>query len=131
MNTTGSRVHWLRKTHLNMTLVDFGTRIGITASSVSTIENGKSNPSDQTIRAIYREFGVDEMWLRTGEGEPFAKKPRSEAIAEYVGQITSGTRSETEMLLIELMAETSVEEWTALADFFRHLAAKMNKPGTD
>lgn len=131
MDTIGERIRWLRKQKLGLTLVDFSARIGISNPSVSMIETGKTNPASQTIRSICREFGVDELWLRTGMGEPFAKKPRSEVITEYVGQIADGNRSETEMLLIELMAETSVEEWKALAEFFRRLADKMNKPGTE
>lgn len=131
MDTIGERIRWLRKQQLKMTLDTFGQRLAVTAASVSAFELGKTNPSDQTIRAICREFGVDEVWLRTGVGEPFASKSRAEAITAYVMQIAGGKRSETEMLLIELMAETSVEEWEALADFFRRLADKMNKPGTE
>lgn len=131
METIGERIRWLRKQQLEMTLVDFGAKIGISNPSLSTIETGKNNPSKQTIRAICREFGVDELWLRTGDGEPFAKKSRSEEITDYVGQIVGGKRSETEELLIELMAETSVEEWEALSVFFKRLAEKMNKPDTD
>lgn len=131
MDTIGERIRWLRKQQLGMTLDTFGQRLAVTAASVSAFELGKTNPSDQTIRAICREFGVDETWLRTGDGEPFLKKSRSDAITEYVGQIAGGKRSETEMLLIELMSETSVEEWEALTDFFKRLAEKMNKPDTD
>ena len=60
----------------DLTQSEFGERIGITKSSVSTIESGKSNPSDQTIRSICREFSVNESWLRTGEGEPFSPPDR-------------------------------------------------------
>ena len=35
------------------------------------MESGKNNPSIQTIALICREFGVNEQWLRTGEGEMF------------------------------------------------------------
>ena len=37
------------------------------------MESGKSNPSDQTVRSICREFNVSEVWLRTGQGEPYNK----------------------------------------------------------
>ena len=75
MNT---RIKALRKAE-GLTLEKFGERIGITASSCSTIESGKSNPSEQTIRAICREFGVNEIWLRTGAGEMFRpeEEPRA------------------------------------------------------
>ena len=46
----------------------FGERIGIKSSSISLIETGKNNPSQQTILSICREFNVSEQWLRTGEG---------------------------------------------------------------
>ena len=35
------------------------------------MESGKNNPSVQTVALICREFGVNEHWLRTGEGEMF------------------------------------------------------------
>ena len=50
---------------------DFGSVIGMGKSAVSRIENGVNGTTDQTIRSICREFGVNERWLRTGEGEMF------------------------------------------------------------
>lgn len=64
------RIKLVRKNE-GLTLEKFGERIGITAPSCSNIENGKTNPSDQTIRSICREFNVSEHWLRTGEGEMY------------------------------------------------------------
>lgn len=64
------RIKLVRKNE-GLTLEKFGERIGITASACSTIESGKTNPSDQTIRSICREFNVSETWLRTGEGEMY------------------------------------------------------------
>jgi transcriptional regulator with XRE-family HTH domain len=49
----------------------FGSRIGIGKTSISLLESGKNNPSVQTVSLICREFGVNEHWLRTGEGEMF------------------------------------------------------------
>ena len=52
MNT---RIKALRKAE-GLTLEKFGERIGITASSCSTIESGKSNPSELLItnQLLYR-----------------------------------------------------------------------------
>lgn len=127
MDTIGERIKQVRK-NFKMTLTVFGGKIGITAASLSTIENDKNNPSAQTILAIVREFGVDEVWLRTGVGEMFKPKSRKDEIDEYIGQISAGKRSDIEAMLIELMSETSVEEWQALAETFRRIAEKMNKP---
>lgn len=57
---------------------EMARRLGISDSSVSTMCSGKSNPSSQTITMICREFGVNESWLRYGEGEMLFASPTSE-----------------------------------------------------
>lgn len=66
--TIGERIKILRK-EKNLSMEDFGAVIGMGKSAVSRIENGVNGTTDQTIRSICREFGVNEHWLRTGEGE--------------------------------------------------------------
>lgn len=79
MNT---RIKYVRKEIAKLTLVQFGERIGVSAASVSAIELGKNNPSDQTVKSICREFGIREEWLRTGE-DPMYTLPENE-VATYV-----------------------------------------------
>ena len=57
--------------HFGLSMEKFGSRIGIGKASISLLESGKNNPSIQTIALICREFGVNEQWLRTGDGEMF------------------------------------------------------------
>ncbi|MEZ3472422.1 MAG: helix-turn-helix domain-containing protein [Lachnospiraceae bacterium] len=80
--TVNERIKELRISQ-GLTMEQFGERIGIKRSSISLIENGKNNPSDQTIMLICREFGYNEEWLRDGI-EP--KKPTIDEDMEY-GQI--------------------------------------------
>ena len=68
--TIGERIKVLRK-EKNLSMEDFGSVIGMGKSAVSRIENGVNGTTDQTIRSICREFGINEHWLRTGEGEMF------------------------------------------------------------
>ena len=114
MEAIGTRIKEIRK-GAGLTLEKFGAKIGITAASLSTIENGKSNPSGQTVLMICREFNVNEDWLRDGTGEPFMQLSREETIAEYVGRITGGQITDIEESIIKFMAETPVEEWETLA----------------
>lgn len=69
---------------LGLTQEQFGARIGITKSSVSTMESGKSNPSDQTVLFICREYHINETWLRTGEGTPFQPASVEEELEELL-----------------------------------------------
>lgn len=59
---------------LGLKKVDMAKRLKISNASVSTICNGKTNPSGQTITMFCHEFNVNEEWLRTGEGEMFCNK---------------------------------------------------------
>lgn len=67
---SGERIKELRKS-LNLTLEKFGDRLGVTKTAISNIEKGNRNLTEQMTKAICREFGVDYIWLTTGEGEMF------------------------------------------------------------
>lgn len=56
---------------------DFAKKIGVTEAAVSAWKNGRRNITEQTLRAICREFNVDYMWLTTGEGEMFINLPET------------------------------------------------------
>lgn len=93
MDTIGERVRHLRKVSLNLTLEKFGERIGITAASLSAFETGKTNPSDQTIRSICREFRVREEWLRDGEEPMFMRMTPDQERAAFLAAVTAGEAS--------------------------------------
>ena len=130
METIGTRIKEIRK-GAGLTLEKFGAKIGITAASLSTIENGKSNPSGQTVLMICREFNINEDWLRDGTGEPFMQLSREETIAEYVGRINGGNITDIDESIIKLLAETPVEEWENLASVLRLFADTIKKPDTE
>lgn len=56
---------------LGITLEEFGSRLGVTRTAISRLERGNRGVTDQMAISICREFGVNEQWLRTGDGEMF------------------------------------------------------------
>ncbi len=72
-----NRIRVLRKA-MGLTLDEFGNRIGLKKSTLSLIENKKTNVTEQTIRSICREFNANENWLRDGKGNMFDSEPTSE-----------------------------------------------------
>lgn len=123
--TIGERIKEVRKQN-KLTLEAFGQKIGITASSMSTIENGKSNPSEQTVLMICREFGVDEVWLRTGVGDMFKPLSRAEEIADFVGRtLTRGMPFQ--QAFIAVLARTTPEEWAIFEKKLLELAEEVQK----
>lgn len=77
--TKGERIKELRKA-LGLTMEKFGERLGIKKNSVSQIENGKNNVTEQMLKAICREFHVSEQWLREGTGDMFMQPDDETAV---------------------------------------------------
>ena len=119
------RIKQIRKS-ANLTLEKFGKRIGITAASCSNIESGKTNPSNQTIQAICKEFGCNEIWLRTGEGYPFQEESRQEQIMRFAAQTVHGS-DEFKKSFVSMLAKLDAEDWEALARIFGKLAGETKK----
>ena len=74
--TQGDRVKDVRKT-LKLTLEEFGKKVGVTKQTVSRIENGINNLTDQMVKSICREFNVNYDWLMDEEGEMFSDLPQT------------------------------------------------------
>ena len=115
--TQNERVKEIRQT-LKLTLEKFGEPIGLKKSALSLIENGKNSLTDANIKAICREFGVDYIWLTTGEGEMFV-----ESDDEFLGRIDQVMAGENEarknMIKTLLYAsDDDVEAFDRLVDYY-------------
>lgn len=64
------RIKKIRKA-LGLSGEKFGENIGLKRSSISQLETGTNNPTDQVIKSICLAYNVNEEWLRTGNGEMF------------------------------------------------------------
>lgn len=83
--TQGERVKEVRKA-LGLTLDKFGEKVGVKKQTVSRIENGVNNITDQMVLSICREFNVNYDFLMNGEGEMFDDLPQTvldELCAQY------------------------------------------------
>ena len=108
--TQNERVKEVRKS-LGLTLEKFGERIGVTRGSMSNIENGNRNLTEQMTKSICREFGVDYIWLTTGEGEMFVDT--DDDFIERIDRIMAG-EDEARKNLFKFMLELSDDDIAAL-----------------
>lgn len=67
--TQGERVKSVRDKK-QMTMEQFGEKLGVTKTAISRIEKGDRSLTEQMLKSICREFSVNEDWLRTGAGGP-------------------------------------------------------------
>lgn len=102
-----------------LTQAEFAEKIGLSRNFVAMIEIGQRDPSDRTVRDICRVFGVNEIWLRTGVGEPFTPLSRSEELAAIFERMEVGDDAKSR--LIRAMARMPDEAFPPFVKFVEQL----------
>ena len=108
--TQGERIKDVRNS-LGLTLEKFGEKLGVTKTAISRLEKGERSLTEQMTKSICREFGVDYMWLTTGEGEMFIDS--DDDFIERIDRIMAG-EDEARKNLFKFMLELSDEDIAAL-----------------
>lgn len=116
------RIKELRKA-LGLTQERFGERVGLKKSAISQIESGVNGVTDQLRLAVFREFNVNEDWLRTGEGSMFSEPDEDEEIAKFLGDILTD-KPDFRRRLVSVLARMTPDEWELLEAKIRELAAE-------
>lgn len=122
-----NRIKALRKS-LNLTQTDFGSRIGVTGSTITNYESGNRTPGDAVILSICREFNVSEWWLRTGEGDMFVQRSRNEEIAAVINDVMADEDDSFRKRFIAALAELSPDQWKAIESFALRLVESRSDP---
>lgn len=114
------RIKALRK-ELHMTQEEFAERLGIKRGALANYEIGRNEPIDAVVRLICTTFGVDEIWLRTGDGEMFRPVSRNEKLASFFGDVLADTPDSFRARLCTALADLNEAEWEVAEKFFRSL----------
>ena len=103
----GERVKEVRKL-LNLTQEEFGNKLGVTKATISRLESGVINLTEQTLKLICREYNVNSDWLINGTGDMFisdslidsliSKYELSETGASLIKNYLLLTKSEQEVI---------------------------------
>ena len=109
-----------------LTKTAFAKKINVSQGLVSQMCIGTTKPSDRTISDICREFGCDEVWLRTGEGEPFRQETRQEQIMRFAVQTIKGS-DEFRKSFVSMLAKLEPEDWENLSKIYRKLLDEYKK----
>lgn len=119
--TIGERLHYLREEELDISQEEFGNRIGVSRFSISNYESGKRGLTARVITDICREFGVNEVWLRTGEGgtdNMFTQLDPADRFSISLGTLSS---SENHFIqnAVNYLAEADPQKLKVLEDFMK------------
>lgn len=112
--------------HFDLNQYEFGKRIGVTGATISRLESGVRTLTEAQILAIVREFGVDENWLRIGEGEMLRPVSRDTELAAFFGNLQSST-PDFRHQLISVLSRLTVDEWAMLERKAKELLAEIQK----
>lgn len=104
----------------------FAEQINISQPYLSQLCAGIKTPSDRTITDICREFNVNEVWLRTGDGEPYQAESRQEQIMKFAVQTIKGS-DEFRKQFVSMLAKLDVEDWEVLAKIYNKMAGEEKK----
>lgn len=120
------RTKHLKEKGIDLTQKEFGERVGISENYVWMIEKGSRTPSDRTISDICKEFGCNEVWLRTGKGTPFQEMSREEEIMRLAVQIVRGS-DDFRKTLVSMIARMDPADLAGLERFLDGLLEQYKK----
>ena len=108
------RIKELRKA-LGLTQQKFADGMGVKQNTIAQYESGRNAPIDAVITLICRTYGVNETWLRTGEGEMFQPKSRNDELLDYARRIAEGDPGSIQAQLLTVMTRLTDAQWEVLA----------------
>lgn len=104
-----------------ITKTEFSKAVKVSQGFVSQMTSGASNPSERTIELICQNYGVNEQWLRTGEGEPFKERSLEENIMRFAVQINKGS-DDFRKAYVAMLANLSDDGWKGLQEMYDKLS---------
>lgn len=117
------RLKKLRK-NLDLTQQAFADKIGMKQNTIAQYEMGRTTPSDAIVFSICREFGVNEKWLRNGEGEMFIKStPYDKAYNRfgYIMENSSPSKKAALSILLELLYSVPDDQWDMIMEQYNEI----------
>lgn len=114
------RIKELRKS-LGLTQAAFAEKIGVKQNTIAQYESGRNNPTDAVLALICREYGVNEVWLRTGIGPMLVPRTRVEEIAGFMGRLLLREEGGFKRRFVSALAMLDEDAWEAIERFARSL----------
>lgn len=116
--STKERVKALRK-ELGLTLEKFAEPLGVGKTSISKIELGQVNLTDQMAKAICSVYGVNETWLKNGIGEMFGTRPIGDDLKARIDYFLPDESETFRLRLARLILSMDKEDMAKLEAYAR------------
>lgn len=99
---------------LKLTQTDFAEKIGISRSALTKLEAGTSVPAGTTIKAMVREYNVNEQWLREGVGEMFRPVSETEELAKWLAEVNRQPTTSAQRKIARMLTMLDPDDWITI-----------------
>lgn len=107
------RIKRIRK-DAGLTQEKFAALLGLKRNTIATYETGKSEPMDNVVVSICREFHVTEEWLRTGNGEPYKKRSRNQELLAFANDLMEDVDESFKKRFILALSKLNESDWETI-----------------
>ena len=97
------RLRAVRKA-LKLNQSEFGKKIGLAQTAISTLELGNNPITDKNVKLICVTFNISEQWLRAGKGEMFNDSPYLNEFCDILWNLTPETQGSLLLIARELLS---------------------------
>lgn len=120
--TINERIKRVRS-EANMTLVEFGKKIGLTKSTVSRMEQNGYAVIPQNVQLICTAFNISEKWLTEGKGDMYTSN--EEAILDKLAGMYD--LSESQMIFAKQWLQLPATAKDAVVDYIVSVASALQE----
>lgn len=114
----------------NIKKSEVARQVKVSPAFISQLCSGAALPSDRTIIDIARVCGVNEIWLRTGEGEMFQAMTENEELSAYAGDVLAAAPDDIRKRFLAAQAKWTPDMWAVFAKIVDSFT-ETEKPDTE
>ena len=111
-----------------LTQVKFAESLTLSQNYIAQVEIGKKDLGDRAIRDICRIYGVNELWLRTGEGNMYAEQSRQQEMSRLVRDLMADSPERFRVALVTTLLRFDPDgpEWEILEHIYHSIEKELD-----
>ena len=122
INDINNRVKEVRQS-MELSQAKFAQKIGFSQGGIKDVEIGKCKVTDRLILAMNKYLGVNEEWLRTGNGSMYAQTDKKDAVEQALNILMAKYNMDKfEIAMMKNYLEMSPEAKQGFKTFLKEIA---------
>lgn len=117
------RIKLIRK-NAGLTQQEFATRIGVSRNTIATYETSVRIPIDAIVKSLCREFDINEIWLRTGEGNMYVNTNPDLSLSKWFGHLLRENPDSFKKRFLITLSKLSDQEWSVIEKMMTTINSK-------